>query len=175
MIIYMLGGKARSGKDMVANMIKRHFEKENKKCIILQISEYLKYYAEKVLNWDRTEDTKPRAFLQEIGTSIRQNKETFLIDRLVEDINILSSYCDAIVISDVRLPLEFKMVKEKFENVKNIHIVRDNFDNSLGNKSKHITEVALDNFNAYDYIIENNASLEKLEEKVNLMLKEEVL
>lgn len=175
MTIYMLGGKARSGKDTVANIIKNYFEKENKKCIILQISEYLKYYAKKVLNWDGTDDSKPRAFLQEIGTSIRQNKETFLIDRLMEDMNILSTYCDVIVVSDVRLPLEFNMVKEGFSNVKNIHIVRDNFDNNLGEKSKHITEVALDNFDSYDYVIENNDTLKRLEEKVNLMLKEEVL
>ncbi len=173
-MIYMLGGKARSGKDTTASFIKAYYERQNKKCIILQISEYLKFYAKKALNWDGSEDSKPRQFLQDVGTMIRSKDELFFINRIIEDINILFNFCDVIVISDVRFPIEFAKIKEKFDQVKCIHVIRNDFDNGLGIKASHMTEVALDDFNDYDYTLENNGSLEMLEKKVNLMLKEEV-
>ena len=173
--IYMLGGKARSGKDTIAGFIKKYYEQKSKKCIIIQISTYIKYYAKKVLNWDESEETKPREFLQTSGTMIRETfGQDFFINRIIDDIKILFNYADIIVVSDVRLPLEFDMVKNTFDNVKNIYVKRDDFDNNLGDRTKHITEVALDNFKDYDYIISNNSDLESLRKQIYLILKEEV-
>ena len=174
--IYMIGGKARHGKDTIANYIKSYYEKQNLKCIILQISTPLKYYASKVLNWDGSEEDKPREFLQQLGVDvIRKNMgETFLIDRLMDDIKVLFEFCDVIAVSDVRLPIEFTEVKKNFQNVKSIFVDRVNFNNHLiNNEAKHITETALDEFDNYDYIIKNDSSLNALENKVISILKEE--
>ncbi len=174
--IYMIGGKARHGKDTVANYIRKYYENNNQKSIILQISTPLKFYASKVLNWDGSEESKPREFLQHLGVDIiRKNMgEKFLINRLIDDIKILFEFCDVIIVSDVRMPIEFEEIKCNFNNVKNIFIDRVNYNNNLlKDESKHITETALDSFNNYDYIVKNDGSLEDLEKKIFTILKEE--
>lgn len=171
--LYMIAGIARSGKDTVSSFIKEIYEKENMKTIILQISSPLKNYAAKVLNWDGLEDTKPREFLQKIGDTVRSYDEKFLIKRVIEDIKILSNYADVIVISDVRLPLEFEEVSKSFNPI-NLLIKRPHFDNLLtGDEKKHITERGLDNYSNYKYVIDNNGSLEKLKEDVISIIREE--
>lgn len=175
--IYMLGGKARSGKDTVASYIKEYYEDKNLKCIVLQISSSLKYYASKVLNWDGLEESKPREFLQHIGTEVirKQVSKDFLINRTIDDIKILFNYVDIIVVSDVRLPDEFINIRNSFDNVTNILIRRNTFDNYLLNdENKHITEVALDEFNSYDELIENDGNLDDLKVKIIKILMEEV-
>lgn len=176
--IYMIAGKARHGKDTLANYIKEYNERKNIKTIILQISTPLKYYAEKVLNWDYSEDSKPREFLQHIGISVIREKmgQDFLIKRLVDDIKILFNYCDCIIVSDVRMPIEFDTVDKEFNFVKNILIERPNFETNLTkDEQKHITEVALSNYDNYDLKILNDGSLLDLKIKIEKILEEEVL
>ena len=68
------------------------------------------------------------------------------------------------------------MVNRNFDNVVNILINRPHFDNDLtSNEKKHITERALVNYDNYDLIIENDGSLIDLKEKIQKVLKEEVL
>lgn len=175
--IYMLGGKARSGKDTIASYIKAYYETANVKCAILQISSSLKYYASKVLNWDGLEESKPREFLQHIGTEVirKQMGKDFLINRIIEDIEILFNYIDVVIVSDVRLPDEFISVKESFDNVTNILVKRNNYkSNLLNNENKHLTEVALEMFEKYDVLIENDEGLDELKQKIIKVLKEEV-
>lgn len=176
--IYMIAGKARHGKDTVANFIKEYNETQNIKTIILQISTPLKFYAEKVLGWSGTEEDKPREFLQHIGISVIREKmgQDFLIKRLIDDIKVLFNYCDCIIISDVRMPIEFDTVDKEFSDVKKIFIDRPNFENNLTNdEKKHITEVALNNYNNYDLKILNDGSLLDLKIKIEKILEEEVL
>ena len=175
--IYMIAGKARHGKDTLASYIKTFYERKEKKCIILQISTPLKFYANKVLNWNFSEETKPRDFLQTLGVDVIRKGmgENFLINRLVDDIKVLFHFCDIIVVSDVRLPNEFLEIKNSFSNVKNIFVDRINFDNNLSNSEKsHITENALENFKNYDYIIKNDGTLDDLKTKIFKILEEEV-
>lgn len=176
--IYMIAGKARHGKDTLASFIKEYYESKNIKTVILQISSPLKFYAEKILGWDGEDSTKPRDFLQHLGIDVIREKMgiDFLINRLIDDIKVLFNYCDCIIVSDVRLPLEFEMVNKSFDNVVNILINRPHFDNDLtSNEKKHITERALVTYDSYDLIIENDGSLMDLKEKIQKVLKEEVL
>lgn len=171
--IYMIAGTARSGKDTISNFIKEIYEKENKKTVILQISSTLKYYAEKVLDWNGSEETKPREFLQKTGDIVRNYDQKFLIQRLIDDAKILFNYADVIVVSDVRLPLEFEEVSKHFDSV-NILVKRPNFDNNLtNNEKKHITETGLDNYSNYKYVIDNNSSLNELKKKITNIIREE--
>lgn len=171
--IYMIAGKARHGKDTTGNFIKEYYDNKNMKSINLQISYPLKYYASKVLDWDFSEDTKPREFLQKVGSSIRSKMdERFFTNRLIDDIKVLFEFCDIIIISDVRMPIEFEEISANFEDVKKIYINRPNFETMLsGSEQKHITETALDNYNNYDCIISNDGNLDDLKEKVNRLLE----
>ena len=87
--IIIIGGKSRSGKDTIAGFIKNHYEKENKKVIILQYSHYIKEYAKTISDWDGSELDKPRRLLQVLGTDIIRNNidVDFFTKRTIEDIN----------------------------------------------------------------------------------------
>jgi len=165
--IYLISGKARHGKDTFSNYLKECYLKNNKKVIVTQLSKYIKYYAREMTGWNLTEEDKPRALLQELGTDIirvKLNKEDLFIKRMIEDIEIFSCFYDAIIISDVRFKKEIDDLRDSYPNLIAINIFRPNFDNGLSEEQKnHKTEIDLDDYDKFDYKI-INTTLEKLEE-----------
>ena len=174
MRIYVISGKARHGKDTVALDIKEVYEKKGLKVINLAYGSYIKEYAKKISNWNGDEETKPRELLQELGTDVIRMKidNDFFVRRICEDIEVYSYYFDVITISDARFPNEMEWPKKKFDNVVNIRVIRDGYDSVLSEKEqKHLTEVALDEYNSYDYVIHNGGTLEDLKEKVSEVVR----
>ena len=72
----------------------------------------IKYYAKLISSWDGSEETKPRTLLQQLGTEVirYQIDNEFFIKRIIDDIKVLSYFCDIITISDARLPEELDLV-----------------------------------------------------------------
>lgn len=173
MKIYVICGKARHGKDTTALAIKKAYS--DKKVINLSYGSYIKEFAKNISDWDGSEETKPRELLQHLGTEVIRNNidKDFFIKRLCNDIRVYSYYFDVITISDARFPDEVVTPKKLFDDVITIKVVRDNFETSLSDEEqKHSTETALDGFNDYDYVIENNGSIDELNEKVKTIVKE---
>lgn len=167
MKIFIVAGKARHGKDSTGTFIEKIYG--DKKCINLSFGSYIKEYAKKISDWDGSEDTKPRELLQELGTDVIRNKidEHFFIKRLCDDIRVYSYYFDIAIITDARFPDEIDTVRDMFDDVVVIKVIRPNFDSPLSSKQQaHRTETALDDYNNYDYVIMNDGSLEDLEKKV---------
>lgn len=168
-VIYVICGKAQTGKDSVAKII---FDaKENS--VILSITKPLKEYARIITNWDGNEATKPRDLLQTLGIDLikKQIDQKFLIRRIIEDIKVLSYYKDNIIISGIRLKEEIDDLKQEFDKVVVIKVERPNFDNGLTLKQKkHITENDLNNYQEGCVIINNN--YENLKNDVLNILKE---
>lgn len=165
--IYVVGGKAKHGKDTFSAFLKETYESHNKKVIVTQLSKYIKYYAREMTGWDLSEETKPREFLQQLGTTvIRQKlkKDDLFINRMIDDIEIFSYFYDAIIISDVRLKKEIIDLKKVYPNIISIHIDRPNFDNGLTEEQKkHPTEIDLDDYNEFDIEVVNT-TLDNLKE-----------
>ena len=159
MKIYLIGGKARNGKDTFGNFIKDYYQSFDKKVCIMQISNYIKHFAIDYFGWDGKEETKPRTLLQELGTDIireKMNKPYFFIERLIQDIEVLDNFFDVALVTDVRFPLEFDEVKKVYPDAVKIHITRPDFISELTDKEKkHKTEIALDNYTSYDYKVIN--------------------
>lgn len=175
---YVLAGKARSGKDTVANTIKKVCEENNLKHINLQYSFYLKEYAKKISNWDGNDNTKPRELLQFLGTELirAQIDELFFINRMIEDIKVYSYFFDVITISDTRFKLEIDILKETFENIKSIQVIRPNTSNELSlTEQAHKSEVDLNDYNNFDYKIVNDKTLEDLEELITKVIKKDLI
>lgn len=167
--IIILSGKARSGKDKVADIITNYYE--DLKVKKLSFAFYLKQYVKSISNWNGEESTKPRELLQNIGIDLIKNKinNKLLINRVIEDIEVYSYFYDVIIITDARLIDEVEDIKNKF-NVITIRI-NSSIDNNLSDIEKnHITEINLDNYK-FDYVIENNYD-SKLEEKVKKIMEE---
>jgi len=172
MQIILIGGKARSGKDTIADFMYDLLEKEGKKVCKIQIGQYIKYYATKYFGWDGKEETKPRDLLLKLGTEIIREKidPDFHIDRLIQDIRVLSYFYDYFIVSDVRLPNEIEKPKDNFDNVVTIKMER--YSDELNSRQKsHITEIALDDYDGFDFIVKNDGTLEELEEKTKDILK----
>lgn len=173
--IYIISGKAKHGKDTFSAYLKDVYERHGKKVIITQLAKYIKYYAREMTGWDLSEETKPREFLQQLGTGvIRQKlkKDDLFIKRMIDDIEIFSYFYDVIIISDVRLKKEIYDLKKAYPNIKVIHIVRPDFDNGLTEEQKnHPTEKDLDDFNEFDIEVVNT-TLEELEKSVKKIYTE---
>lgn len=176
MKIYLISGKARNGKSTVGEFIKEEYENKGKKVCEIGYGSYIKYYAKTYFGWDGKEETKPRSLLQELGTEIIRKKidPMFHVNRIMEDIRVLSYFYDIAVISDVREPIEIITPKEKFDDVVSINVKRTNFESELSEKEQqHFTEIALDSFDDYDYKVLNDGTLDDLKIKVKEIIEKE--
>lgn len=152
-LIFILSGKAKSGKNLIADKICSYYQ--NKKCIKISYAFYLKNYVKNITGWNGSEEDKPREILQSIGIDLIKNKidNHLLIRRVCEDINVYSYFYDVIIITDARLIEEIEIPKSKFENIVTIRIESKYYDKKMTIKQKnHITETNLDNYK-FDYII----------------------
>ena len=172
--IFLLSGKARSGKETVSNMIKDYYS--NKKVIDISFAGYLKEYAKKISNWDGSEATKARELLQQLGIELIKEKidDELFIRRVLEDIEIYSYFFDVIIITDARLVHEFESIKEHFSDVVTIKLERNNYNDYLTEEEKnHITEREISEYNNFDYIIENRGFQDLRNSAVEVVRNEE--
>jgi len=175
--IYFISGKAQHGKTTTGSIIKDEYEKRGKKVAVTLYARYLKDYAKSFFGWDGREETKPRELLQQLGTDIirgKLNKQEFFVNRMIEDIEILSYFFDVIIVDDVRIEIEIEKPKRVFDNITCIEIIRDNFDNGLTDKQKHnLTEIGLDNYHKFDYTVYNDGSIDDLKSKIISIIDKE--
>ncbi len=161
MKIYVISGKAKSGKSTFGKYLYDELKNRGLKPCIMHITDPLYGYARNYFNWDGSEENKPRDFLQKTGIELikeKLGKKDFLINRLFEDIEILSNFFDAFIITDARMLYEIEAIKEKYEDVSTIKLERKNYDTKLTEEeANHVTEKEVDLYKDYDYIIENRS------------------
>ena len=169
MKIFLISGKAGSGKNEVATIIKNNLDKT----VITSFAKYIKLFALEFTDWDGRDITKPREFLQDMGDILRNIDENFLTNRLIEDFKVYKEKFENVIISDVRLPNEIDYIKENCsEDVISIRVNSTISKRNLTEEEKkHHTETDLDNYNNFDYII-NNSFDEKLEIDIKKVLEE---
>ena len=173
MKVYIIAGKAGSGKNTTANYIKKCYEEKGKTVVITEISKYLKSFAYEVKNWDGERETKPRSFLQETGSLIRHElfNEDFFINRLLEDLKVYERLVDVVAIADARFPNEINKIKEAYDAT-SINVINNFSQTELtSEQNKHESETALDDFDGYDYTL-INTTFEGLEKDVNALVSE---
>ena len=177
MKVFLFGGKARSGKGTASRLLKEKLEGKGYKVCEIQIMRTLKGYVKDYFDWDGNEDTKPRRLLQELGYDIiriKLNKPNFHLERLCEDIDILSNYFDCFIVNDIRLPEEFLYLKNKYDAL-SIHVQWADYQSPLTDtEQEHVTEHALDNFTSFDYDFISNGK-EELEKSIDDMLEREMI
>ena len=101
------------------------------------------------------------------------NLPYFHIDRLTEDIKVLSNFFDVFIVNDIRLPLEIETIKKNFHDVVVIKVERINYETEMTvAQQQHKIENAMNEYTDYDYIVIND-TLEQLKEDVIEILKKE--
>jgi phosphomevalonate kinase len=168
MNIYLVAGKAGSGKNYIANILSERLENS----VVTGLAKYIKLFALELTDWDGKDDDKPREFLQTMGDTMRAFREDFLTSRMLEDIEIYKKYgIENVIVSDVRLKRELEFFKKSEYNVITIKVDSNYSRRVLSKEEKeHHTEHDFENFNEFDYIIENPLD-EDLDEKIEEILK----
>lgn len=155
MRLFLIAGKAGSGKNEVANIIKENLNNS----VVTGFSKYIKLFALEFTDWDGRDINKPREFLQNMGDALRSIDEDFLTKRIKEDLLVYEKYgIENVIVSDVRLVNEIEYLKK--DKTLDVIVIRVNSVSSKRNLSeknrKHHTELELDNYEKFDYLINNN-------------------
>jgi phosphomevalonate kinase len=158
--IIVLSGKQFSGKDTVADIIKEHFP--DFKEIALAYAIKKEFGKLKNITISEIERNKPlyRPELIELGNQGRSQSPDFWIEKVLEEEG-------NIIVPDLRLKHELKTFKKygaisirvessREERAKRGHLVSE----------EDPTETQLDKFKEWDYVVENNGTLESLKEQV---------
>lgn len=171
--IIVISGKAGNGKNLSAKIIQKIYQRKNKQTINLAYSFWIKQYAKNILGWDGKEESKPRAFLQEIGVDLIKNTidKKMFVRRMIEDITVYSHYYDVITISDARFTEEIEELKKQFPFVFSVHIHGEKTNRLNDQEKKHISENALNHYQQFDEQINNIGTIEELEKKLNDMIE----
>lgn len=176
-MIIGISGKAGSGKNTVANIIK---DRANVKIYTVAFADELKKITGELLGIDiatieryKREDIPIfgypiRTWLQRIGTMFREEvNKSFWISRLglrIED--IIKQDKDAIIIvTDLRYLNEALYLKNI--GAKLVRVLR-----TTDIISNHPSETELDNEDIFDYILDNNSNIVDLKQEVEKMLIE---
>ena len=163
MKVYLIAGKARSGKTKAAYLLKEILESKKHKVVITEYSKYIKLFAKDLLGWDMVSEPKPRKFLQDMGSYVRKlKKDIYFVERMQEDLHIYEHFVNDVIISDVRMPKELDELKD-FETIKiKVENSLPNYD-LTADESKHETEHALDTYQGFDYVIKDKNEAEMKE------------
>ena len=154
-----MSGKARSGKDTAAEVILGKYQGKT-----FAFADDVKRVAHRVYEWDGTKDARGRKLLQDIGTTGRNYDENIWVNEVIRNIHWwiwLSDPHQLAVVTDTRYPNEIQRIKHEFSDVVTIRITRDSVE-----KLKHPSETALDQWTDWDYVVENNGSLEEFQKKI---------
>ena len=184
--IFLISGKAESGKNTVADFIANHYNSLNLDRNTL-VRDYA--FADEVkeiacrLGWDRRKDLKGRELLQQIGAWGRYYNKDFwahkVTNSILRDIVFLHKngtqnlvFC----ITDVRYPNEISAVEKFFDGDKDIRVYKIRIER---NKKNHLTieqrndssETSLDDFKGWDKVFVNDKHLSDLDAEVVAWLK----
>lgn len=173
MSIIGISGKKRSGKDSFFNIVNdihpgmyknvKYADKLKEICSTLT-GLPLNYFYDGNLYDTKLDlwDMDVRKFMQILGTEVF--RDSFDPDVWVKALESNLHSDDNYIITDVRFINEANWVKE------NGILIRINRP-GLNNSDSHRSEVELDNFNDFDYVIDNDGTYEEYVEKISNILK----
>jgi len=169
--IFLISGKARSGKDTFYELIRNEVDHSKR----LAFGDFVKDVAYSI-GWDGQKDDKGRDFLQWLGDGAREYNLNVWTNKMIAQIEKLSSLrnfytIDNFFITDVRYPNEITELEQRFPVVK-IRVERPGYDSGLTlEQLQHPSETALDDYKGWDYVVINDGTLEDYSNIVKGILK----
>lgn len=122
-------------------------------------------------NWYEDKNPITRILLQTYGTEIFRKRvdQDWWVKQLKN--RVLQSNSDITLITDVRFPNEIECFKKDISKDFTVTTIRINRNlNREAGFNEHESEKALDNYNEFDYVIDNNGTLEDLKNKVKELI-----
>ena len=134
MKIYLITGKAGSGKNYVARKLKEKLDNS----IVTSLSKYIKLFAYEMGIWNWNEDDKPREFLQNTGDIMRNIDINYMTSRLLNDMEVYKELgYENIIVSDVRLLNEIEYFKNSKYDVVTIRVNSEKYNRVLSDSEKN--------------------------------------
>ena len=161
--IFVTNGMARSGKDTFAVLMNEFVPTKKYSSI-----EYIKEIA-KLCGWDGQKNEKSRKFLSDLKilTSQYNDLPFRMIQNQIDEFN-KDEKCNVLLI-DIREPEEIRKLCDKYKDVKTILIKR----NSVKTITSNMADAGVFNYN-YDFVIENNGTLDELKSIVKKFVMENI-
>jgi hypothetical protein len=157
--IVLISGHAGSGKDTFADFLIKYLPDARK----YAFADSIKEIARKYFDWNGIKDRKGRQLLIGIGAAGREENLHVWTERVIEKIE--KDRPGIAVISDWRFKHEYEKMKEVFgmENIMTVRIQKEGIK-----VIDDISEHDLDDFLDFDFIIQNNGSLQELEKQAEV-------
>lgn len=126
MKIIALSGKAESGKNFYADLLKQYIESSfNEKVCLIAFADVLKYTAKTYFGWNGEKDEKGRELLQKVGTELREKNNPDIWTNITCDlIKFMSSEYEWFIVTDVRFERELLTLRMRFPQVYPVRIER---------------------------------------------------
>lgn len=156
--ILIINGHAESGKTTFEQLVTKHTYG-----IIYSSIDCVKQLAINYFGWDGVKNEYWRKFLSQLKKFLVENFD-YVYKDIANKVKDFNNSDAEILMIDIREPEEIKRFKNEFEAI-TLFIKNDNVKIITSNESDRNVE----NF-TYDYIIENNGSLEELEEKAKELI-----
>lgn len=157
MRIFLIAGKAGSGKADVARYIKEYYIYKLEESVITEYSKYIKLFAKELTDWDGQNANKPRRYLQLTGAELRSMDPNYFTRRMIEDIDFYKKHVQNIIIDDVRMPNELKAIYDSYDNVYSIYVINQFSTSKLSiEEQSDITETALEEYPDFDLTLIND-------------------
>lgn len=169
--IICISGKARHGKDTVAEYLKCFLESENRRVAVIHNGDLVKFVCSQLFGWDGEKDDHGRRLLQYVGTDVvRKRRPDYWVDFIISLLELFPNEWDYILIPDCRFPNEIDRFRENDFHTIHVRVERPDFDNGLSEEAKnHVSETALD-ATPCDYILKNSGDTEYLKHLVAMFL-----
>ena len=171
MQIITISGKAESGKDTTAAILKTELEALGYSVLIAHYADLLKYICKQFFGWNGEKDKEGRTLLQIVGTEgIRSKEPDYWVDFIKQILGFFPNEWDFVLIPDTRFPNEIDGMKATFQTV-SVKIVRPNYENSLTEEQRnHKSETALDDY-VFDYTITNPGDISGLNTQIKQFIQ----
>jgi len=164
--LIVINGSGTSGKDEVVKISRELVaEKKINKLIVKSISsiEAVKNSA-LLFDWDRSKNDKSRRFLSDLKDAwTRYNNGPF--NDIKKKVDILQDKFYWLVYIHIREPDEIEKMVDYYDDVTTLLIKREGVEEFNNHADSEVYEYS------YDYIIENNGTLDDLKESVECFLK----
>lgn len=175
MKVFCVCGKARSGKDTTASIIKEIVERKGHKVLVTHYADLVKYVCRTYFDWNGEKDVAGRTLLQYVGTDIVRSKiQDYWVDFIIDILQFFKDKWEYVIIPDLRFQNEISKMREVLTDseIYCLKVARSGADSSLTEEQRHHkSEVELDSIK-YDYLLDNNGSLKELEDKIKAVLSE---
>lgn len=174
--IFAVSGKAQHGKDTFANILYQELTNRGHKVLVTHYADLLKYICKTFFNWNGEKDERGRQILQYVGTDVvRKERPNYLVEFVVDVLNLFGDNWEYVIIPDTRFPNEIDVLREHYQKVDHIRVIRTDFESTLTEEQKnHPSETSLDNV-LPDITIINNKTEEDLRQLVKQYIENGVI